>query len=35
MTLFDYRAVNAQGELQSGQMTAASEARVITQLQAI
>jgi len=35
MPQFDYRAVNAQGELTSGQMTGATEADVITQLQAI
>ena len=35
MPQFDYRAVNAQGELSHGQMTGASEAAVIAQLQAM
>jgi len=35
MPQFDYRAVNAQGELTSGQMTGATETAVITQLQAM
>ena len=35
MPQFDYRAVNAQGELTSGQMTGATEAAVIAQLQAV
>lgn len=35
MPQFDYRAVNAQGEVTSGQMSGATEAAVITQLQAM
>ena len=35
MPQFDYRAVNAQGELNSGQMAGATEAEVINQLQAV
>ncbi len=35
MPQFDYRAVNAQGELTNGQMTGATEADVIAQLQAM
>lgn len=35
MPQFDYRAVNAQGELTSGQMSGATEAAVIVQLQAM
>ena len=35
MPQFDYRAVNAQGEVTSGQMSGATEAAIITQLQAM
>ncbi len=35
MASFNYRAVNTQGEVQTGQMAASSEAGVITQLQAM